>query len=89
MCKWLSPLTTTTTIALYHNLLECCQVLFKIFKKRRLSGGSRIPELPVYVTTSKNLGLLRMVFKQKMLSRVRRKRLNIPPGCVAAGQEMV
>jgi hypothetical protein len=29
------------------------------------------------------------VFKQKMLSRVRRKRLNIPPGCVAAGQKIV
>jgi hypothetical protein len=29
------------------------------------------------------------VFKQKMLSRVRRKRLNIPPGLFAAGQKMV
>jgi len=29
------------------------------------------------------------LFKQKMLSRVRRKRLNIPPGLLAAGVKMV
>jgi hypothetical protein len=29
------------------------------------------------------------LFKQKMVSRERRKRLNIPPGCVAAGVKMV
>jgi hypothetical protein len=31
MCNDFHLLLSTTTIALYHNLLECCQVLFKIF----------------------------------------------------------
>jgi hypothetical protein len=60
-------LLPTATIALYHNLLECCQVLLKIFSI----------SIDIKNLTAAGFGYL---FKQKMLRRVRQKRLNTAAG---------
>ena len=77
--------TASIFIASYGNNLNVSQLLGMLsstFKKKTENN------LAMAKKTSAAAGLGHL-FKQKMLSRVRRKRLNIPPGLLAAGVKMV
>ena len=69
------------TVDHYDNSLDCITTYWNVVKYF-LKYFQSVCKMKI----AAGLGHL---FKQKMLSRVRRKRLNIPPGLLAAGVKMV